>query len=68
MREPLYSQFGPQLLEAVASTLLDEINSIRIRLGMGPLSLELFNATALNNLKDTPELDCQKDDPYDKKH
>lgn len=64
MRNELYSQFGPRIIEAATMTFLDEINSLRRRVGLGTLSKELFEATILNNLNDTPLLDCEKDDPY----
>lgn len=60
MKSP-YQQFGPMLTEAIVDTLLDEINSIRLHLGMGPVSKELFTATILSNLGDMTEPEWMKE-------
>jgi len=48
----LYEQFGPMLLDALTKNILTEINAIRNRLGMGPISSDFLEATTKTTLSD----------------
>lgn len=56
-REELYCKFGPQLLEALAKVLLDEINALRSEAGLAERTGQQLIDAIATKLADTPQYD-----------
>lgn len=50
LRDNIYQQFGPVLIEALFDTTLEEINELRTKLSLPPIPKEEFLGRVHNNL------------------
>lgn len=57
LRDNIYEQFGPLILEALVDNLLEEVNELRTALGKPPRTKEGFLGSTHNHLGHL--------DPYD---
>ncbi len=55
LRDSIYEQFGPLILEALVDNLLEEINELRTALGKPPRTKEGFLGSTNNHLDHLPE-------------
>ena len=56
-REELYRKFGPQLIEALAKVVLDEVNALRSNAGLAERTGQQLIDALAGKLEDTPQYD-----------
>jgi hypothetical protein len=56
-REEIYRHFGPQLLEALALTIKDEINLLRVKAGLPERTTQQLVDTLETKLNQCPKYD-----------
>lgn len=57
LRDEIYQQFGPLLLEAITDFLLDNVNTLRRNQGMPEISKDEYLALLNNHLSTLPKYD-----------
>lgn len=63
VRDDMYQQFGPLLLEGLIDNLLEEINFLRTNAGMPLIQKEAFLGTTNNHLGHLPQYDWMNQEP-----
>jgi hypothetical protein len=57
VREDLYRQFGPKLIEALVMVVKDEINILRTKAGLAVRTDDQIGQAIINKLKNIPNYD-----------
>ena len=64
-KEELYQRFGPKLIDALTQVILDEVNLLRVEVGLVPRTGEQVVNAIAGKLENIPDYKWMKS-PFDK--